>query len=431
VILRSWLRNTNVFADRQKWLAFLCWHGQMLPLIVVSFIFFCFYVTPGRFLIYLFYMLVNMGMGGTLWAHRYTTHHSYIFRDNLWGKFWMLVAQNLVIKVVPDELYAISHHIHHAMPEKPGDPYNSEGGLLYCFLADANHQPISLDLKEEEYAVTSQLLAHVPMYRNTYEEYKYWGSVSNPADIVLRQFLNWVMHYAICCMVPGGGHWLAVTQFAAAGLWAVGIRTFNFDSHGQGKVMHEDGVDFHRRDLSTNQFIPGTVSGEWHNNHHLFPRSANCGFLWWQFDGTFQIIKLMYLLGGVKSYRDDRQRFLEKMAAMEAEKPSMGNREEEKQDPPAAFDGTFATLLFGIFLFATGCANILLALIYQGVLLNWDSLVELIWQGGFAGRAACELLGSLLMLSITLLDMAKRGEGGLFMEEWRRSQKHAPVLKVA
>lgn len=84
------------------------------------------------------YAMGAMGCAGTLYSHRYVEHQAFTFSDNLWGKFWRLAAQNLVVKVVPEELFAISHHVHHAIHEQPGDPYS--------FSSDANHQPIALDL---------------------------------------------------------------------------------------------------------------------------------------------------------------------------------------------------------------------------------------------------------------------------------------------
>ena len=55
----------------------------------------------------------------------------------------------------PEETYTISHHVHHALSDEPGDPYNAKAGLLYCIISDANHQGISTDLDEKEYKMVS------------------------------------------------------------------------------------------------------------------------------------------------------------------------------------------------------------------------------------------------------------------------------------
>ena len=56
----------------------------------------------------------------------------------------------------------------------------------------------------------------------------------------------------------------------------------------------------------------GIVAGEWHNNHHLYPKSARTGFLPHQVDIAWCYIRLMYTLGPIKSFRDSKDEFLEK-----------------------------------------------------------------------------------------------------------------------
>jgi hypothetical protein len=100
--------------------------------------------------------------------------------------------------------------------------------------------------------------------------------------------------------------------FGAAGFWAVGVRTFNYEGHAKGKDKQREGIDFNANDKSINQLWPGIVAGEWHNNHHLYPKSARSGFLPHQVDLAWCYIKMMYKLGAVSSYKDDKQRFHER-----------------------------------------------------------------------------------------------------------------------
>ena len=66
--------------------------------------------------------------------------------------------------------------------------------------------------------------------------------------------------------------------FTGAFFWYVLVRAFNYTGHGSGQIKHVDGVDFDRSNLSINQTRPGIFSGEWHNNHHMYPDSARAGF---------------------------------------------------------------------------------------------------------------------------------------------------------
>ena len=61
--------------------------------------------------------------------------------------------------------------------------------------------------------------------------------------------------------------------------------------------------------MSINQIWPGFVAGEWHNNHHLFPKSARSGFKPYQVDMAWYYIKFLSLIGAVSSYHDSKKQF--------------------------------------------------------------------------------------------------------------------------
>lgn len=209
--------------------------------------------------------------------------------------------------MIPEEIYVVSHHVHHAKSDKPGDPYNAQAGFLYCFLADVNHQPIAQDLSEADYNRVKLLMKHTGIKGNTYAQYLKWGSFLNPARGMVSWTLNWSFWYLAFFLL--GGHALACTLFGAAGFWAVGVRTFNYEGHGKGKNVQREGIDFNTTDNSVNQVWPGIVAGEWHNNHHLFPKSARSGFKPYQVDLAWYYIWFMHKIGAVKSYKDFKRQF--------------------------------------------------------------------------------------------------------------------------
>ncbi len=102
---------------------------------------------------------------------------------------------------------------------------------------------------------------------------------------------------------------LVCALLSGAFIWAVGVRTFNYEGHGKGEDKRQDGVDHNRKDMSINQVWPGYVAGEWHNNHHLYPRSARSGFLPYQLDLAWCYIKLMHSFGAVTGYQDNKKDF--------------------------------------------------------------------------------------------------------------------------
>lgn len=301
-ILREFFSRLNIFKTSKNWLPFFSWLKVLclIPFFMLFvFHFFSVYMLLAAFL----YSMIIMGTHGTIWHHRYCTHGAYKFRNN----FWRFFTQNLTLNVIPEEIYVISHHVHHSKSDLPGDPYNAEAGFLYCFLADVNHQPIAKNLSEADYGRVKLLMQHTGIKGNTYAQYQRWGSYVNPARAILSWLCNWSFWYLAFYLL--GGHALACTLFGAAGFWAIGVRTFNYEGHGKGSGIQREGIDFNDRDKSVNQIWPGFVAGEWHNNHHLFPKSARSGFKPMQLDLAWQYIRVMHRFGAVKSYRDSKKQF--------------------------------------------------------------------------------------------------------------------------
>lgn len=301
----------NVFKSRRNWISLMSW-AMVVLMLPFFFIFIFRYFSLPLFAIALVYGFVIMSTHGTIWYHRYCTHRAYTFSHPV----WRFMTQNLVVKTFPEEIYVVSHHVHHALSDKPGDPYNAKGGFLYCMLSDVNHQGVAEDLSEADHARVTSLLKNTGVELNSYVQYRKWGSIATPRYTILAWALNWAFWYGMFFLL--GGHGLACALFGAAMLWSVGVRNFNYTSHGKGRQRHAPRVDLDRSNLSLNQLKPGFVSGEWHNNHHLYPGSARSGFLKHQLDLAWVYIYSLYKLGMVSTYRDDKKKFLERYAAQEA-----------------------------------------------------------------------------------------------------------------
>jgi fatty-acid desaturase len=301
-IVKQFFSRLNIFRDKKNWLSFTSW---LLVLFLAPFLFlfiFKYFSVTGLIIAFVYSMMV-MGTHGTIWHHRYCTHRAYKFSNN----FWRFFTRNLTLQIIPEEIYTISHHVHHALSDQPGDPYNAQGGFLYCFLADVNHQPIARDMSEKDYNKCINLMSHTGIKPNTYAQYQKWGSIANPLRTIFGIILNWVFWFTVFFLI--GGPALACAVFGAAGVWAVGVRTFNYEGHGKGHDMRRDGVDYNRDDMSINQIWPGYVAGEWHNNHHLFPKSARSGFKPYQMDMAWYYIKFLSMIGAVSSYNDAKKQF--------------------------------------------------------------------------------------------------------------------------
>jgi fatty-acid desaturase len=301
-IFSEFFSRLNVFSNKKNWLSFMSW-AMVLFLAPFLFLFIFKYFSITGLVVAFVYSMIVMGTHGTIWYHRYCTHGAFKFKNN----FWRFFTQNLTLKIIPEEIYAISHHVHHALSDTPGDPYNAQGGFLYCFLADANHQPVNRNLDEKGFNRCRTLMRPTRVTCNTYAQYQKWGSIANPFHMILGVIANWAFWFTVFYLLGGMG--LACAIFGAAGFWAVGVRTFNYEGHGKGEDKRREGIDHNRKDMSVNQLWPGIVAGEWHNNHHLFPKSARSGFKPHQVDSAWYYIKFMHMIGAVSHYHDSKKQF--------------------------------------------------------------------------------------------------------------------------
>jgi len=302
-IFKEFFRRLNVFKSIKNWLPLTCWASALI-LIPLAIIFIVYHFNIWLVFAGFAYGMVVMGTHGTIWYHRYCTHNAYEFKNS----FWRFITQNLVPKMIPEEIYVISHHVHHAKSDQPGDPYNAKAGFLYCFLADVNHQLIARNLSEQEYNRVAKLLSHVGKNFNSYSQYLKWGSLAKPLRTISGILFSFIFWYAIFFLI--GGHPLALALMSGACFWALGVRTFNYNGHGKGKDMRKKNFDYNMNDYSVNKFWPGIVAGEWHNNHHLYPSSAQAGFLKYQIDFAWYYIYVLHKLGAIRKYHNSKKLFL-------------------------------------------------------------------------------------------------------------------------
>src|SRR5262249_42976537 len=77
--------------------------------------------------------------------------------------------------------------------------------------------------------------------------------------------------------------------------------------HSIGSFGHRFGGyrRFATADNSRNKwFLALVLLGEgWHNNHHFYPASARAGFVWWEYDIVYWVLKCMERLGLVWDLR--------------------------------------------------------------------------------------------------------------------------------
>lgn len=140
---RAAFRRINLFQSKKNWIAFSS-VAIIVCLLPALYLFLFRHFSRTLLVAFVIYGMVIMGTHGTIWFHRYCTHKTFRFSHPL----WRILTQNLVIRTLPEEVYVVSHHVHHSKSDEPGDPYNAQAGFLYCMLVEFNNERVSPGLSE-------------------------------------------------------------------------------------------------------------------------------------------------------------------------------------------------------------------------------------------------------------------------------------------
>ena len=294
-VLRNYANQIRVDRDRRLWL------GGFNLLVNLFFLttavwFFAFHFSWAAFFAGLALCSLAMNWHGTLYYHRLGSHRAFRAR-----RPWALaVLRHLAPRTVPEEVYVLSHQVHHAYSDTLLDPYAPRLGWLACMLADANHQRLSTELSREDYARASRILAPLAHPRwglriNSYEAYQRWGSLVHPRDTLIDFAANWAIWFSIAFAV-GGATGVGALAWGVS-LWLFSVRHFNYKSHGSGRDQRRLDREISATDLSLNLKLAGWLAGEWHSNHHISPRSARYDFRPSELDLSWQILRGLIALG--------------------------------------------------------------------------------------------------------------------------------------
>lgn len=223
------------------------------------------------------------GVGITLCYHRLLTHRS--FKTPKWFEYFVTILGALAWQGGPIQWVGV-HRLHHAESDMEQDPHSPKHGftwshMVWCMLRN----PVNRDARN-----ACKDLLRDPVLRFI-DKYFY-----------VPQFLLAGAFYGLGYLA--GGHALAMSWL----LWGVAIRIV-FVYHGTwfvNSASHTWGYrNYKTTDGSTNLWwVAFMAYGEgWHNNHHAYQTSARHGLRWWEFDLTWQVIKVLSLLGLARDIR--------------------------------------------------------------------------------------------------------------------------------
>jgi stearoyl-CoA desaturase (delta-9 desaturase) len=211
-------------------------------------------------------------IGLTLAFHRYFAHRAFEMARG--ARFFWALAGTAAMQKGP--LWWAGHHLeHHRHADREGDPHSPLVGGFY-------HAHIGWFLHDVRWA---RVPPTSPVYRD-------FGSV--PELRALDRYY-WAPPLALAAglFLVGGWPWLAWGFCLPTVTLAHATFAINTVNHLWGTRR------FLTRDNSRNNALTAffAVGEGWHNNHHRYQRAARNGFYWWEFDPTYYVIRLMWLVG--------------------------------------------------------------------------------------------------------------------------------------
>ena len=219
-------------------------------------------------------------VGICLGYHRLLSHRSFeTYRPMRWFIAWIggLAGEGSAIH------WCANHRVHHAKSDHEGDPHSPREGFLWSHMLWC--------LQKMDRAERQAL-------------HERWAPdlLKDPVLRFLDQtFLLWQV--LVAAALGGVGYAIGgMTMAASLVVWGVFVRMvivlhatwcINSVTHVWGYKTYDNGDD------SKNLWWVAAITfGEgWHNNHHAYQKAANYGHRWWEFDTTFQVIRLMKTLG--------------------------------------------------------------------------------------------------------------------------------------
>ena len=259
--------------DWTRIIPFILLHVSCLAVFFVGFSWFAVSVMFGFYLLRMFAI--------TAFYHRYFSHKA--FKTSRTVQF--IFALIGVMSTQNGPLWWAAHHrYHHRHADKVGDLHSPRDGFWYSHMG--------WFLNKQNYATQEHLVK----------------------DWIKYPELRWLdRHSVLVSVLTGTSFWLvgSVLAYVAPSLGTNGVQLFVWGflistillTHVTltiNSFAHRFGFRTYptQDDSRNNWFLALLTLGEgWHNNHHFCPASVRQGFVWWQIDLSFYVLKMMESVG--------------------------------------------------------------------------------------------------------------------------------------
>jgi stearoyl-CoA desaturase (Delta-9 desaturase) len=238
-------------------------------------------------------MYLLTGLGITVGFHRYFTHKSFDAPKPVeiaLGILGSMAVQGPLLQ------WAATHRRHHQHSDEHDDPHSPHAhdheGVLGV-IKGAWHAHMGWMIESRRHPIGKYIpdLRSQPTTRMISKLFPLWALLGLVLPGIVAGLITW--------------SWLGVLLGV---IWGGLVRTFlvHHVTWSVNSICHIWGSrPYNSHDESRNNPIVGVLAlGEgWHNNHHAFPASARHGLAWWQVDISYEVIRLMGLVGLVRNIR--------------------------------------------------------------------------------------------------------------------------------
>jgi sn-1 stearoyl-lipid 9-desaturase len=229
--------------------------------------------------IVLWWISASLGVG--MGFHRLLTHRGYKtpkLVEYILTLFGLLALEGGAVN------WVVTHRIHHAHTDGPGDPHTPRDGGWWAHIG--------------------WMLKGTAQSHDKEEMIRYAPDMMKDKFHVLFNRIYWLPLVVLAIGLLAFGGWAFV-------LWAIFFRvTFNFHATWLvNSATHMWGRRrFATRDDSTNNWWVALLTfGEgWHNNHHAHPTAARHGLVWYEIDLNWwgiRTLQFLRLASGIKLVR--------------------------------------------------------------------------------------------------------------------------------
>lgn len=252
---------------------FILLHVACVAVFFVDFSWFAVAVMFGFYLLRMFAI--------TAFYHRYFSHKA--FKTSRAVQFIFAVIG--VMSTQNGPLWWSAHHRHHHRhADQPEDLHSPRHGFWYSHMG--------WFLNRRNYATQEHLVKDWMKYPELR-----WLDRHSVLVSVLTGFGFWVAGELLARYQPSlqtSGMQLLVWGFLVSTVLLTHVTlTINSFAHRFGYRTYDT-----RDDSRNNWFLAILTLGEgWHNNHHFHAASVRQGFLWWQIDISYYVLRLMAALG--------------------------------------------------------------------------------------------------------------------------------------